>query len=63
MIERHLQQSLDKLTDWESTWGMAFNVKKCMIIHFAVKNPLHQYSMNGRGAERNRQERDIDVKK
>jgi hypothetical protein len=32
-----LQQRLDKLTDWASTSGMAFNVKKCMIMHFGAE--------------------------
>jgi hypothetical protein len=57
-----LPQSLNKLTDWASTWGMAFKVKKCMIMHFGAKNPLHQYSMNGEVLKETNEERDIGVR-
>jgi hypothetical protein len=57
-----LQPSLDKLTDWASTWGMSFNIKKCMIMYFGAKNPLHQYSVNGEVLKETNEERDIGVR-
>ena len=32
-----LQQDLDKLEQWENTWGMKFNPSKCNIIHIMRK--------------------------
>jgi ribonuclease P/MRP protein subunit RPP40 len=57
-----LQNCLNKLTEWADTWGMSFNVKKCMIMHFGTKNPKHPYYMNGEKLQESQEERDIGVR-
>jgi ribonuclease P/MRP protein subunit RPP40 len=56
-----LQSSLDKLTAWADTWGMSFNVKKCMVMHFGHGNPKRSYYMNGEQLSTTKEERDIGV--
>jgi hypothetical protein len=41
------QCCLDQLTAWATTWGIAFNVKKCMVLHFGTSNQYYPYYMNG----------------
>jgi hypothetical protein len=57
-----LQQCLDQLTAWANTWGMAFNVKKCMVMHFGANNQHYPYSMNGEKLQETSEERDIGVR-
>jgi hypothetical protein len=38
---------------------MAFNVKKCMVMHFGANNPHYPYDMNGEILQETREERDI----
>jgi hypothetical protein len=56
-----LQNSLDKLSDWTTNWGMAFNVKKCMVMHLGKRNKKHQYYMEGVNLLDTKEERDIGV--
>jgi ribonuclease P/MRP protein subunit RPP40 len=56
-----LQNSLDKLTAWADTWGMSFNVKKCVVMHFGHNNPKRPYYMNGEQLLTTKEERDIRV--
>jgi hypothetical protein len=42
-----LQYSLNKLSDWTLDWAMAFNIKRCMLMHFGTKNKQQQYYMEG----------------
>jgi hypothetical protein len=41
---------------------MAFNVKKCMIMHFGARNQKYSYFMNGEKLQETTEERDIGVK-
>ena len=43
-----MQRDLDVLVDWESTWGMKFNAKKCKIKRISrSRKPLqHFYSLS-----------------
>ena len=59
---RLLQKALDELCEWAETWGMRFNVKKCKVMHFGAKNPLHKYTMMGQELEVTQEEVDIGVK-
>ena len=34
-----LQTALDGLVHWADTWGMAFNVDKCKVMHISHGNP------------------------
>ena len=49
-----LQQDLDSLADWSSTWLMHFNIKKCAVLSITRKRkPTHyQYSILGERLER-----------
>ena len=54
-----LQQALDNLVEWASTWGMKFNVPKCKIMHVGRNSPEYEYNMdNVKVVE---EERDIGV--
>jgi hypothetical protein len=56
-----LQVSVDKLTDWANTLGIAFNVKKCLVMHYRHKNPGYPYYMQGEQLSTKKEERDIGV--
>ncbi len=61
MTENCLQSSLEKLTALADTWGMSFNIKKCMAMHFGHGNPKRSYYMNGEQLPTTKEERDIGV--
>ena len=42
-----LQECLDRLCTWATTWGMEFNVSKCHVLLFGQLNPRHKYFMSG----------------
>ena len=54
-------QGLDRLVTWADTWGMAFNVSKCHIMHIGPKNLEHTYKMAGAVLGTSDSERDIRV--
>ena len=56
-----LQEALNALCNWATTWGMAFNVKKCKVMHVGPKNPEHQYQMDGQPLETKEEKKDIGV--
>jgi ribonuclease P/MRP protein subunit RPP40 len=56
-----LQQALDCLCDWADRWGMAFNLKKCKIMHIGRHNPQFEYYMRGEKVSTTVEERDIGV--
>ena len=56
-----LQQALDKLCQWADMLGMAFNTKKCKVMHMGRNNPNHQFAMGGHMLDNTEEERDIDV--
>jgi hypothetical protein len=56
-----LQATLNRLCDWAATWGMAFNVQKCHVMHVGRNNPRAEYKMNGTKLETTEQERDVGV--
>jgi len=56
-----MQEALDALCKRATTWGMAFNIKKCKVMHLGPKNPEHQYQMDGQPLEATEEERDIGV--
>jgi ribonuclease P/MRP protein subunit RPP40 len=49
--------------EWAARWGMAFNTKKCKVMHVGRQNPRHQYTMGGHVLETTEDERDIGVQK
>jgi hypothetical protein len=52
-----LRQFLDQLSAWAATWGMVFNIKKCMVTHFGVRNHQHSYHMNKERLQETEEER------
>jgi hypothetical protein len=58
----NLQRALDHLCTWAQTWGMAFNVAKCKVMHLGRTNPKHQYKMNGHVLTETEEEADIGVR-
>ena len=56
-----LQRTLDSLCEWARTWGMAFNVEKCHVMHLGLNNQRQEYRMNGSRLSTTECERDIGV--
>ena len=56
-----LQEALRDLSTWADTWGMAFNAKKCKVMHIGSKNPRYRYEMEGEELSVTEEERDIGV--
>ena len=56
-----LQVALDRLCGWAENWGMAFNIKKCKVMHVGRGNPQNLYNMEGHQLEVTEVERDIGV--
>ena len=48
-----LQQDLDKLEQWENTWGMTFNPSNCNIIHITRKKEPMLYTYQIKGTDLN----------
>uniref|UniRef100_A0A8C5P7H6 Reverse transcriptase domain-containing protein n=1 Tax=Leptobrachium leishanense TaxID=445787 RepID=A0A8C5P7H6_9ANUR len=65
-IESHqdvtsLQGDLDKLGDWALKWQMRFNLDKCKVMHFGVKNTQVIYTLNGTELGKSKQEKDLGI--
>ena len=42
-----LQNDLNKMAEWATTWQMRFNVEKCKVLHLGTKNIKAQYTLGG----------------
>ncbi len=42
-----LQECLNRLMEWAAKWGMAFNTKKCKVMHIGRHNQRQEYTMGG----------------
>ena len=58
---RKFQEGVDGLATWSKDWQLLFNVGKCKIMHFGVKNPGFSYSMDGVRLEEVELEKDVGV--
>ena len=58
---KKMQDIVDSLAAWAERWGMAFNVKKCKVLHFGRTNPRFKYFMNGEEVETAKEEKDLGV--
>ena len=56
-----MQDIINKLEKWCKDWGMAFNAKKCCMLHFGHRNLKHQYTMNGEPLQSQSNQRDLGV--
>ena len=59
---KNLQEALNNLVSWANKWGMAFNVKKCKVMHVGTENPQAKYTMEGSELSVTTSEKDIGVK-
>ena len=55
------QTCLDKLVDWADTWGMAFNISKCKVMHMGKNNTQYPYTMGGQLLKKTTSERDVGI--
>ena len=58
---KELQEDLDSVMEWANTWGMAFNVDKCKVMHMGRSNRRYQYTMGGKPLKVTEEEKDIGV--
>ena len=58
---RHLQQDLDALAAWSSTWQLAFNESKCHSLHLGRTNRKTAYQLGDTQLEQVTKERDLGV--
>ena len=56
-----MQKIIDNLVEWADKWKMAFNTKKCKIIHVGHNNPRIKYYMKGNELEEANDEKDLGV--
>ena len=56
-----LQEDLDNLQNWASTWKMKFNADKCKVLHIGNQNPQYEYRMCDTSLEAVREEKDLGV--
>ena len=55
------QSDLDLLTNWESLWGLKFNIDKCKVLHFGISNPQTKYLFSGNELKSVNEECDLGV--
>ncbi len=56
-----LQEALDCLTTWSNAWGMLFNEKKCVVMHFGHSNERPDYFLNGKKLKVVEEHKDIGI--
>ena len=56
-----LQNCLNSLIDWATTWSMEFNVQKCKVMHVGHGNPRFDYTMSGQTLSKVTEEKDFGV--
>ena len=56
-----MQAIINSLAAWAEKWGMAFNVKKCKVLHVGRTNPKYKYTLNGEELEAVKEEKDLGV--
>ncbi len=57
-----LQRALDLLVEWAEKWGMAFNAKKCRVMHHGPRNPCYEYYMGSEKLGTTDEETDLGIK-
>lgn len=58
---REMQQEINRMVEWASTWRMEFNVDKCKIMHGGNGNLKCKYEMNGQVMGETELEKDLGV--
>ena len=58
---RELQRDIDRMYEWADKWKMAFNIKKCRVMHIGKKNNEFEYYIGGANIESAKEEKDLGV--
>ena len=61
MQTQHLQDDLNKLTEWSEKWQMLFNLGKCKCLHRGHVNEDVQYTMGGTVLSTTIKEKDLGL--
>ena len=56
-----LQSALNDLVRWSSSCGMRLHPQKCVVLHFGLNNPAHDYFINGSKVSASDEARDLGV--
>ena len=56
-----LQEDLNRIMGWASTWQMRFNVEKCKVIHMGTRNRKANYILGGEPLGESKMEKDLGV--
>jgi ribonucleases P/MRP protein subunit RPP40 len=56
-----LQETINKLMEWATRWGMSFNKDKCKIMHIGHNNSQHAYYMQETRLKVVEEEKDVGV--
>ena len=56
-----MQNSLNDLHTWASTWQMKFNEGKCSVMHFGKQNPHYTYTMGSSELKEANEEKDLGI--
>jgi hypothetical protein len=56
-----IQQDLNSCMEWSKKWLLAFNVEKCVVMHYGSNNPKAEYKMGDLVLKETKQERDLGV--
>ena len=56
-----LQKDLDLLSMWAKSWLLTFNVSKCHVLHFGLKNINTTYSLYGQSLSLVLEEHELGV--
>ena len=58
---QHLQDDLNKLTEWSEKWQILFTFGKCKCLHIGHENEDAQYTMGGIVLNTTLKEKDLGV--
>ena len=58
---QQLQDDLNKLHAWTTTWQLKFNATKCKVMHLGRRNPKSQYKIENTTLENTVEEKDLGV--
>ncbi|MCP4269647.1 MAG: hypothetical protein GY777_29425, partial [Candidatus Brocadiaceae bacterium] len=58
---QRLQQDLDKISEWSTTWQMPFNINKCQVLHIGKNNNKFEYNMSNNKLKTTTNVKDLGV--
>ena len=56
-----IQQDLNNCMEWSKKWLLAFNVEKCVVMHYGSNNPKAEYKMGDLVLNETKVQRDLCV--